>query len=204
MPACQTGCVSGMCVCECSGHLWFYTMLSDQSARLLPAGHRTGCVRAAALLGHVWTIQHGCHRSIPGVCSRWLMASHWSPEACDPEKCQDLDCISNKWCFQWIMDDARWDTFIDTVMFCFFGSKKKSRTWDSTQYCSVSKQNLNLKHNKRNQVIVNEIKEQRRITTEIPQISLLCPWEFFCILWACVWERDKEAVKCNTSLNKKR
>lgn len=75
MPVCQTDCVSGMC-----GHLRFYTMLSDQSGgwcwRVTGQGAACG-----ALLGHVWTIQHGCHQNIPGVCCCWLMASHWSRQS---------------------------------------------------------------------------------------------------------------------------
>lgn len=50
------------------------------------SGSQDGVLRAAALSGHVWTIQHGCHQSIPGVCSCWVMASHWSPKPCRPRE----------------------------------------------------------------------------------------------------------------------
>lgn len=76
-PDFQADCMSK--ACECGGHLQFYTMLSDQSAGLVQGGHRTGCLCAAAHLGHVWTIQHGCQQIIPGVCSHGLMPSQWSP-----------------------------------------------------------------------------------------------------------------------------
>lgn len=81
-PAFQADCVSK--VSECGGHLQFYTMLSDQSVGLVLGGHRTGCLHAAAHLGHVWTIQHGCQQIIPGVCSHGLMPSQWSPETYNP------------------------------------------------------------------------------------------------------------------------
>ena len=77
LPIRQTACLA--CV-SISGHLQFYTMLSDQSVGLALTGHRTACCVPAALSGHVWTIQHGCHRSIPGVCSRWLMAFTLEPQ----------------------------------------------------------------------------------------------------------------------------
>lgn len=68
-PAFEAECMSKMC--ECSGHLQFYTMLSDQSVGLVLGGHRTGCLHAAAHLGHVWTIQHGCQQiNRGGVLSR--------------------------------------------------------------------------------------------------------------------------------------
>ena len=96
-PVRQTDCMSGMC--ECAGHLQFYTMLSDQSGGW--CWRVTGRVlRAAGLSGQVRTVQHGCHQGIPRVCSRWMMASHWSHRAVQyPETRLDLDCISNKCCF---------------------------------------------------------------------------------------------------------
>lgn len=74
-------CMSGMCEYD---HLRFYSMLSDQSRGAGGSRSQDGVLRAAALSGHVWTIQHGCHQSIPGVCSCWVMASHWSPKTCSP------------------------------------------------------------------------------------------------------------------------
>lgn len=110
---CQTDFVS-------VGHLQFYTIAVRSKCRAGTGRSQDSVLRAAALLGHVWTIQHGCHQSIPGVCSRWMMASHWSPDACNPENRPDLDCISNK---------CRWKTFIYTDMLsCSYKKPIKSRT----------------------------------------------------------------------------
>lgn len=89
LPVRQTVCLA--CV-SISGHLQFYATLSDQSVLLALTGHRTACCVQAALSGHVWTIQHGCHRSIPGVCSRWLMAFTLEPRILQSRKQADLDC----------------------------------------------------------------------------------------------------------------
>jgi len=69
-------CLRHVCRARWASPIWHRVVRSKSG----PVAGRSldGVEHAAALSGHVRSIQHGCHRSVPGVCSRWLMVSHWS------------------------------------------------------------------------------------------------------------------------------
>lgn len=76
LPVIQTACLA----CVTAVGISNFTPCHQIKRAAGAGGSQDRVLCAAAILGHVWTIQHGCHQSSPGVCSCWVMASHWSPD----------------------------------------------------------------------------------------------------------------------------